>query len=297
MTGARGFVGSALVKDLSSKGWRVASSPMRLLQEPDKWRAAMQSVDSVVHLAARVHRMGADANDEAAFNTLNVEGSRFVAQQAANAGVRRFIFLSSVKVNGEGRERPYLPDDPPDPRDAYGRSKWAAERAIREVCDSAGMEYVAIRPPLIYGPGVKANFRRLLKLVDYGIPLPLASVANRRSMVGLSNLIDFIELCMVHPIASGGTWFVADEEAVSTPQLLRKLATHMQRPARLMRFPPAWLHKLAAALNLQGEVDRLCGSLQINSEESRAKLQWLPRHSLDEELASTVAAYRAEAMG
>ena len=153
-----------------------------------------------------------------------------------------------------------------------------------------------IRPPLVYGPGVKGNFRRLLKWVDRGIPLPLASIDNRRSMVGLSNLVDFIEVCMTHGEAMDQVWFVADDESVATPQLLRKIALQMRRPSRLMHFPTAWLRRIAAITNLSDEVDRLCSSLRVDARACRELLQWVPKVSMNEELARTIAAYRAEDM-
>jgi UDP-glucose 4-epimerase len=231
---------------------------------------------------------------DAEYRRINVEGSRLLAEQAAQAGVHRFVFLSSIKVNGEGEDRPYVETDLPAPQDPYGRSKWEAEQAIQEICAHAGMECVVIRPPLVYGPGVKANFRKLLKLVELGVPLPLASVENRRSLIGLSNLVNFIETCMTHASAPGHAWFVADDEVVSTPQLLRKIAVHMSRRSRLMHFPPVWLRSIATLVSRGAEIDRLCGSLQVDTRAAKTQLQWSPGVSLDEELARTVAAYRAE---
>jgi UDP-4-keto-D-QuiNAc 4-reductase len=291
VTGASGFVGTALCAALHSHGCLVRASSLRLLEDPDGWRDSLNSINCVVHLAAHVHQMqnsGVDAD----YRRINVDGSRLLAEQAAEAGVRRFVFLSSVKVNGEGAEHPYTAADRPQPQDAYGRSKLEAEQVIREICAGSGIECVVIRPPLVYGPGVKANFRRLLRLVDLGIPLPLASIENRRSLVGLGNLVDFIEICMSHPRAPEQTWFVADDEVVSTPKLLRRIATHMNRPSRLMSFPPEWLPKLARLVNRRAEVDRLCESLQVDVTASKAVLQWRAKITLDDELARTVAAYR-----
>jgi nucleoside-diphosphate-sugar epimerase len=261
------------------------------MEDPDKWQANLHSVFCVVHLAARVHRMGPDLEADEAYHRVNVEGSRILAEQAANAGISRFVFLSSIKVNGDDAERPYKSTDLPDPRDPYSRSKYEAEKAIREVCGRRGMECVVIRSPLIYGPGVKANFRKLLRLVDLGIPLPFGSIENRRSLIGLSNLVQFIETCMIHPRAADQTWLIADDECISTPELLRKLAGHMNRRSRLFHFPPRWLRHLGALFQVSAQIDRLCNSLLVDATPARTLLGWRPTNSLDEELARTIATY------
>ena len=238
--------------------------------------------------------MSRDPEADEAYHRINVEGSRILAEQAANAGISRFVFLSSIKVNGDGAERPYQSTDLPDPRDPYGRSKCEAEKAVREVCGRRGMEYVVIRPPLIYGPGVKANFRKLMRLVDLGLPLPLGSIENRRSLIGLSNLVQFIETCMIHPKAADQTWLIADDECISTPELLRKLAGHMHRRSQLFHFPPRWLRRLGALFQMSAQIDRLCNSLVVDATPARTVLGWRATTSLDEELARTVATYRGE---
>jgi nucleoside-diphosphate-sugar epimerase len=294
VTGGRGFVGTELCPYLAGRGWDVRSEPLRLMTDPAKWQASLRSTRCVVHLAALAHQMRPGSDTETAYNRINVEGSRFVAEQAAKAGVRRFVFLSSIKVNGDGGLLPYRATDAPDPRDPYGRSKLAAEQVIREACARSNMEWVIVRPPLVYGPGVKANFRRLLRLVDLGIPLPLGSIENRRSLVGLTNLGSFIETCMIHPQAAGQVWLIADDECVSTPELLRRLSQHMTRRSLLFSFPPIWLRRLAAALHVRAEFERLCGSLQVDASPARLQLGWYPTSSLDSELARTVAAFSAE---
>ena len=230
---------------------------LELFSEPTEWQAAMHSCQCVVHLAARVHDMRADAQVQSEYDHINVDGSRFVAEQAQKANVQRLLFLSSIKVNGEGAGRPYQSGDLPDPKDAYGRSKWAAEQSLRELCARRGMGLVVIRPPLVYGPGVKANFRRLMRLAGLGIPLPIASIANRRSFIGVSNLVDFIEICLTHSAASTDTWLVSDGEDLSTPDLLNRLSALMGRPLRMFGIPPVWLRRLARPLALSGMVDRL----------------------------------------
>jgi nucleoside-diphosphate-sugar epimerase len=207
--------------------------------------------------------------------------------------VRRFVYLSSVKVNGEGGEpAPYRAEDAPNPLDDYGRSKRDAEIALRDLCARSGMELVIIRPPLVYGPGVRANFRRLLRLAAMGVPLPLDSIDNRRSLVNVWNLVDFIETCMTHPQAPGNTFLISDGEDLSTPELFRKLARLMHRPSRLFRFPPRALNRIAGWVGLGAEMKRLCESLQVNSAPARERLDWRPVVSVDEGLGRTVAAYR-----
>ncbi len=293
ITGGGGFVGTELCASLAGRGWDVKREPLRLLEEPAKWQETLRSTSCVVHLAARAHQTRAGHDAEAAYHQINVEGSRFVAEQAANAGVRRFVFLSSIKVNGEGGALPYRATDAPDPRDPYGRSKLAAEQVVREVCARTQMEWVVIRPPLVYGPGVKANFRKLINLVNLGIPLPLGSIENRRSLVGLTNLVHFIETCMAHPGAAGRVWLIADDECISTPELVNRLSRHLNRRARLFPFSPIWLRRIAETLHVRAELDRLCSSLQVDASPARLQLGWHPTSSLDCELARTVAAFRA----
>ncbi len=308
VTGSSGLVGSHLCRILAEHGWRVVGatrqSHAKSIQgvvhaclpfhcDEDRWRSALNTVDCVVHLAGRVHQMGAAAQNAAAFHEANVLGSRFVAEQAAQAGVRRFIFLSTIKVNGEGGDgRAYRADDPPNPSDCYSKSKLAAEQTLRALCLVAGMEFVVIRSPLVYGPGVRANFARLLDLAALGLPLPLLSIDNRRSFVGVWNLADFIEICMTHPHANGKTWLISDGEDLSTPDLVRRLARLMHKPARLFSFSPRLLQRLSALFGMSEEVSRLCDSLCIDASPTFRQLNWQPRVSVDEGLARTVAAYQ-----
>lgn len=309
VTGARGFVGSHLCLRLAARGWRVLAAsrgphtnklasgmlPITLpaLSGVDEWQTALSGIDCVVHLAARVHQPDRSPEDAAAFRIANVAGSLFVAEQAARAGVRRLVYLSSIKVNGEGGTlQPYVADDPPCPKDNYGRSKLESEEGLRSVCMSAGVELVIIRPPLVYGPGVRANFARLLGLVASGIPLPLRSVRNRRSMVSVANLADFIELCIEHPAAAHRTWLVSDGQDLSTPQLIERLAHFMNRSARLFPCRPSLLRRVGRLVGFEEEIARLCDPLVVDISAARSDLGWTPPQSVDEGLACTVAAYR-----
>jgi nucleoside-diphosphate-sugar epimerase len=308
ITGGRGFVGSSLRSKLVNGDWRVVVGSregglavdgkdmpyvyLPLSSEPSRWQEALKSIDCVVHLAAQVHRMRGDRIPDSSFELINVEGSRFAAEQSALAGVKRFVFLSSAKVNGEGRaSSAYRADDPVAPQDAYGRSKSAAERVIAEICRRSGMELAVIRPPLVYGPGVRANFYKLMRMVQLGLPLPLASIRNRRSLVGVSNLVDFIGTCMVHPLATGKVWLVSDGEDLSTPDLIRRLARFMHRPARLFSCPPLVLKATSRLLGLDGEATRLCDSFMLDTRPARDILHWRAPICLNEGLRQTVAEY------
>lgn len=313
VTGATGFVGAHLCRALMQHGWHVVAAirgrgphlvvpeatiaKLELFSEPMEWQAAMGACRCAVHLAARVHQSPADGRNRAEYDRINVDGSLFVAEQALKAGVQRFVYFSSIKVNGEGASEPYRSSDVPAPRDSYGRSKWAAEQTLRALCTDQPMSLVIIRPPLVYGPGVKANFRRLMRLAEWGAPLPIAAITNRRSFIGVENLVDFTEKCLTHPAASASPWLISDGEDLSTPDLLLRLATLMGRPSRMFRVPPTWLRRLARPMALVGTVDRLSGTLQVDSTEARSLLGWEPPSSVDEELARTVAAYLAEKSG
>jgi nucleoside-diphosphate-sugar epimerase len=309
ITGASGFIGKNLVEFLLSRNWKVIAAVRRelaafarfpvqfeqltLLKEPERWQSALRCVDCVVHLAGRVHKMEREGEDTEAFNEVNVLGGSFVARQAVAAGVKRFIMLSSIKVNGEGGPSiVYRTDDVPKPGDAYGRSKLAAEIAIREVCERGGVQYVILRPPLVYGPGVGANFRRLMRLVELGIPLPFGSINNRRSLIGIRNLTDFIETSMVHSGAAGKTWLISDGEDLSTPELVSRLAKLMCRRPLLFPCPPSLLRLAAGCLDRRFDMERLTGSLQLDIDPAAAYLNWRPPVSVDTGLAQTVATYK-----
>jgi nucleoside-diphosphate-sugar epimerase len=233
------------------------------------------------------------ANPLDAYREVNVEGTRRLAEQAAAAGVRRFVFLSSVKVNGEETtsHSPFRADDPPAPKDAYGQSKWEAEEALVEIAERTGMEVVIIRPPLVYGPGVKGNFASMMKWVAKGVPLPLGAIDNRRSLVALDNLVDLITVCIDHPAAANQVFLAGDGEDLSTTELLRRVGKAMGRPARLLPVPTGLLRLGAAMLGKGDMARRLLGSLQVDISRTRDVLGWEPPVSVDEGLRRAVEPY------
>jgi len=309
VTGSTGFIGHAVVKALRAvPGYAVRASVRRgrlgdggvetVIAElaPDTdWAAALADVDVVVHTAARVHIMNDQAADPLAeFRRANVAGTLALARQAAAASVQRFVFISSIKVNGEDTQpgRPFTADDTPAaPQDAYGISKMEAEQGLREIAAYTGMEVVIIRPPLVYGPGVRANFRSLMRAVAHGLPLPLGAVDNRRSLLGVDNLVDFVVTCVQHPAAAGQTFLVSDGEDLSTAELVRRMAQVMGKPARLVPVPVWLLQAGAALLGKRDVVQRLCGSLQVDIHKNREMLGWVPVIGVDEGLRRTVAGW------
>ena len=242
VTGATGFVGRFLSKRLLAAGYRVRGTllesknissliegvepvTVKPLGADTTWSHAMAGVDTIIHLAARVHIMDDPSTDPLAeFRKVNVAGTARLAGEAAKTGVKRFVFISSIKVNGEESSIPYTTDSPSLPSDPYGISKWEAEQALRTIEADTGLEVVVVRPTLVYGPGVKANFLNMMKIITKGIPLPLASVANKRSLIYVGNLVDALTTCAVHPAAAGQTYLVSDGEDISTPDLIRRTA-------------------------------------------------------------------------
>jgi nucleoside-diphosphate-sugar epimerase len=255
------------------------------------WSDALQGVDAVVHCAARVHVMHDGATDPlAAYRLVNVEGTLNLARKAAATGVRRFVFVSSIKVNGEATQlgHPFNADEAPAPLDPYGVSKFEAERVLRALEAETGMEVVIVRPPLVYGPGVKANFASMVRWVERGVPLPLGAIHNARSMVALDNLVDLLMLCIKHPAAAGQTFLVSDGEDVSTTELLRRTAQAMGKKPLLVPVPAAVLELGAALLGKRAVAQRLCGSLQVDIEKTRNLLNWTPPLTLDQGLRKAV---------
>ena len=311
VTGATGFVGSALVAQLTTDNAAVRAAIRRegksasqgvdfvrvgdLVPETD-WSESLNSVDSVVHLAARVHVMHDKAADPLAeFRRVNVDGTLNLARQAAFAGVRRFVFVSSVKVNGESTllGHPFSADDEPEPQDSYGISKHEAELGLRELALSSGMEVVIIRPPLVYGPGVKANFASMIRWLFKGIPLPLGAVHNKRSFVALDTLVDLIVTCLEHPAAANQTFLVSDGEDLSTTELLQRMGKALGKPARLIPVPVGVMEAAAKLIGKGDVAQRLFGSLQVDSSKARDLLGWTPVVSVDEALHKTAEAFLA----
>lgn len=301
VTGANGFVGRALCAQAAARGVAVRGItrlPCELsggvencvvsaVDEHADWQAALAGVEAVIHLAARVHVMADKAeNPLAEFRRINTQGTLNLARQAAAAGVRRFVFVSSVKVNGEMTlpGHPFKADDAPAPLDAYGISKMEAEQGLSELAAETGMEVVIIRPPLVYGPGVKANFAAMMRWLRRGVPLPLGAIDNRRSLVTLDNLVDLMLTCISHPAAANQTFLVSDGEDVSTTQLLRRMGQALGRPARLLPVPAGLLELGAALVGRRDMAQRLCGSLQVDIEKTRQLLGWRPPLTLDEGL-------------
>jgi UDP-glucose 4-epimerase len=255
------------------------------------WTTALNGCDSVVHLAARVHMMRESAQGPLVlYREINTVATLNLARQAAHAGVKRFVFISTIKVNGEGRDTAYRETDAPAPEDAYAISKWEAEQGLRRIEQETGMEVVILRPPLVYGSGVKANFLRLMQLIQNGWPLPLGAIRNRRSLLFLGNFVDAIRLCVEHPDAAGQTFLLDDGESVSTPDLIRALARAMGRPARLPAVPVGVLELAGALLGKREAVARLEGSLYVDSSLIRSRLGWTPPFTMEAGLAATVAA-------
>ncbi|WP_375738000.1 UDP-glucose 4-epimerase family protein [Pseudomonas boanensis] len=303
LTGATGFVGRAVLERLASAQdvhlvaalrrpvpglpGVVSTATIAGIDGNTDWRQALDGVSVVIHAAARVHVMNEIAADPInEFRKVNVEGTLTLARQAAEAGVRRFIFISSIKVNGEGTSpsRPYQADDQPAPADPYGVSKLEAEIQLKSLAEATGMEVVIIRPPLVYGPGVRANFLSMMRWLQKGIPLPLGAINNRRSLVALDNLVDLIVTCIDHPGAANEIFLVSDGEDLSTSELLRRMGKAMGKSARLLPVP-VWVLELgAAALGKRAFSHRLCGSLQVDIYKARALLGWTPPFGVDESL-------------
>lgn len=284
VTGASGFVGSALCTELAARGVAVTKAARGVAITADA------GSDVIIHLAARVHVMGETSADALPlYRAANTVATLDLARQAAAAGVRRFIFVSTVKVNGEGGSAAYRESDTPALTDPYAISKWEAEQGLREIAAQTGMEVVIVRPPLVYGPGVRANFRSMMRWLARGVPLPLGAIYNRRSLVALDNLVDFLIVCATHPAAANQTFLVSDGEDLSTSELLRRLASALGRPARLLPVPAALLTAAASLLGKGDVARRVCGSLCVDIGKARSVLGWSPPLAVDEALRRNAA--------
>ncbi|MDZ7662819.1 SDR family oxidoreductase [Thiohalophilus sp.] len=306
LTGATGFIGKALAgKILEQNSHSLVAvvrnnnrvdfpSSVKLAHVADialksDWSSALSGMDIVIHLAARAHVINDNGNNSLSeLRRVNIDGTLNLARQAAAAGVKRFVFLSSIGVNGNSNIKPFTEADSPGPVEPYAQSKLEAEEALQQLSTKTGMEIVIIRPPLVYGPGAPGNFGKLLEWVARGVPLPLGSTHNLRSYVGLDNLVDFIVTCIDHPAAANEVFLVSDGEDLSTTELLRRTAVVMGKPARLVPIPPRLLAISAAALGKRDLARRLLGSLRVDISKAREVLGWEPPISVDEGLKRAV---------
>lgn len=315
VTGANGFVGRHLVRLLLENGCRVRAALRRTprVGTPEEatkdspllsthivgnidgdtdWTGLLDGVDIVIHLAARVHVMKDTAGDPAAeFRKVNLEGTKRLAEESARAGVKRLVFVSTIKVNGEGQNAPYSEDSPVAPVDAYAESKAKAEAALRSIASETGLEYTTLRPPLVYGPHVGANFLRLLRAMDRRLPLPIGAITAKRSMIHVQNLASALLTCSTHPKATNKTYMVSEGEDISTSDLARRLATLMNRRVFLPPVPVPALRVAGRLLNCDDVIHKLTAPLTVDSSRICKELGWIPPVSLDAGLAETVRWY------
>lgn len=298
VTGANGFVGLKLHEYLIALGNDVVPVVRRptgipnekILTTDDEWICVLNSCDVVVHLAARAHVMNDETGDQLVeYRRVNVQGTMALAEQAVKAGVQRLVYISSIKVNGErtSQNHAFFASDIPEPEDAYGISKLEAEQGLIALAHGKGMEVVIIRPPLVYGPGVKSNFASMVRWVRRGIPLPLGAVHNKRSLVALENLVDFVALCADperSTRAANEVFLISDGEDVSTTELLRRVANAYNVAPRLLPIPANWVQTVTRLLGKRAVADRLLGSLVVDSSKARDLLGWKPVVSMDEQL-------------
>ena len=310
VTGARGFIGNAVTQSLLQTGHKVIASARKIPETPISvlssfadnltwqtvgsingetvWEPSLQGITTVIHCAARAHVMSESESDPAsAYRKVNVEGSVQLAKQAVLAGVKRFVFLSSIGVNGKTSKFPFTEVDEPNPHDAYSISKFEAEKALMDIAMLSDMEVVVIRAPLVYGPKVPGNFSSLVRMVQLGIPLPLGAVQNRRSLIALDNLVSLVQLCSdvsKSPSAANQLFLAADGEDVSTTDLLRKVAQAAGCPSRLVPVPASLLEVAAAFFGMQTLVVRLLRNLQVDATKARTLLGWSPVVTLDDQL-------------
>lgn len=319
ITGASGFVGSALCQTLVEHGHAVTAvsrdhhfkktllfsehpSPASLELKADfadvaSIQAHLSKTEAIVHCAARVHQTQDTADDPLTlYRQVNCMATLTLAQAAAQAGVKRFVFLSSVKVNGEysALDSPFRADDAVSTLDPYGLSKWEAEQGLRDIATQTGMEVVIIRPPLIYGPGVKANFFTMMRWLHRGIPLPFGAIHNQRSLVALPNLVDFIEVCLSHPLAANQTFMISDQHDLSTTELLSSLGAALRRPARLVSVPQSWLELSLKAAGKASLAQRLCADLRVDAAPASVLLGWKPPVTVNQGLNATAEHFLAQ---
>lgn len=316
LTGPTGFLGLAIGRQLISNsryqlvcaqrndssvlGPEFQTETVGELSVDTDWSRALRGIDIVIHTSARVHVMQDSVkNPLEEFRKVNVQGTLNLACQAAAVNVKRFIFISSIKVNGESTipNKPFTENDQPNPLDPYSISKWESEVGLRQLAKESGMEVVIIRPPLVYGPGVKANFQRMISWVDSGVPLPLGSIHNKRSLVALENLVSLIVTCIENPAAVNQIFLVGDDEDLSTTELLQRIASALGKPARLFPFPTCLINFAASLLGKRRVTQRLFGSLQVDISKARALLDWEPPVSVDEGMRKVVDDFKKRSSG
>lgn len=318
ITGATGFVGRKLCEVLKARGYFVRGAIRSNAAVSDcitgkqisfllddvvvvgdigpqtDWDQSLKGIDVVIHLAARVHIMQEMSSDPAlAFRLVNVMGTEKVAKMAAKSGVKRFIYISSISIHGNSTDsKAYIENDKPSPYGPYALSKWEAEVSLQRISKETGLDLVIVRPPLVYGPGVGGNFFMLMRWIDRGLPLPMGSVHNLRSFVGIENLVDLIVLCVTSQQAKGETFLVSDGEDLSTPDLIRRAAKMLGKRARLISVPVGLMRGVAKLIGKEDVLNRLCNYLQVNSDKARNLLGWYPQVPLDEGLLKTARWYR-----
>ena len=307
ITGGSGFVGSALCKTLAKTTKNVCASVRSRdfssnfynleyvstgdIRSKTNWKKILTNIDCIIHCVAKAHEtnfFNKESLNE--FRMVNVEATANLARQAAASGVKRFVFLSSIKVNGENNinDTIFRHDDPPNPKDAYGISKFEAEQELWKISKQTGIEVVIIRPPLVYGRGVKGYMKRLIKLINYGIPLPLSLINNKRSLIGIDNLVDIIIRCIDHPNADGKTFLVSDDRDLSTPDLLKLIASYMGSSVRLFPLPVTLLKFFSLILGMESEINKLIGSLRIDNSLTKEILNWKPPFNVEEGIRKMV---------
>lgn len=309
ITGANGFVGRPLCEEMLRQGWRVRTAIRSSIQMPNgveiveiddidgdtDWKSALRGVDVIIHLAARVHVMKDTAADPLTeFLKVNLYGTENLAQQAARAGIKRLVYVSSIKVNGEETQDQhcYTEKNIPAPQYPYGISKWQAEQTLRRIALESDLQVVIVRPPLVYGPGVKGNFNNLMAAIEKGSALPLAGAHNMRSQVYVGNLVSALIACATHPAAAGQTYLVSDGENVSTAVLVKKISVALGCNNRSFYFPEKLLRIVAAILGRTDQINRLFGSLRVSDAKLRGELGWVPPYTLEQGLSETAAWYR-----
>lgn len=313
ITGADGFVGRVMCERMLAEGWNVRGSVRTLrnaanlpgavvlfhtgsIGSDTDWSRALEGVDAVVHLAARAHVMDDKVIDPLReYRCVNVEGTKRIAEASLKARVSTFVYLSSIKVNGEQTHgTPFTEEDPPSPQDSYGVSKHEAEEMLKQVTSRTDMPVTIIRPPLVYGPRIKGNILRMLWWVNRGIPLPLRGINNRRSLIGVDNLVDLIVLCLESPQAKGELFVAADKDNISTPELIGRIAAKLDRPARLFPFPLSFLRAGARVFGMRDAVERLSGSLVVDTKKVNKILGWSAPVSLDDGLEKMAQWFKSE---